>query len=72
MRLGKKPRKAAENAVRRILKFYPSYVGALIAVDASGRHAAAAAGWKFEYAVRNSSNNATQVHAVEPITLATS
>lgn len=70
MRLRKKPQKAAEDAVRRILKYYPSYIGALIAVDASGKHAAAAAGWKFEYAVRDSSSNTTQVHTVQPISIA--
>ncbi len=68
----KKPQKAAEDAVRRILKFYPTYIGALIAVDASGKHAAAAAGWKFEYAVRDSAGNTTQVHAVEPISIVNS
>ena len=72
MRLGKKPRKAAEDAVRRILKFYPTYIGALIAVDASGKHAAAAAGWKFEYAVRHASSNTTEIHAVEPVSLSIS
>ena len=72
MRLGKKPRKAAEDAVLRILKYYPTYIGALIAVDTSGKHSAAAAGWKFKYAVRDASSNATQVHAVEPISFASS
>ena len=67
LRLGAAPKKAAEGAVRRILKFYPSYVGAVIAVDAQGKHAAAAAGWKFEYAVRGNTTNATEVHNVEPL-----
>ena len=52
MRLGYSARAAAEDAVMRILKFYPHYVGALLAVDASGKHAGAAAGWTFKYSVR--------------------
>lgn len=55
MRRGHPPQQAAQDAVRRILKFYPDYIGAVIAVDASGRHAAAAAGWNFTYAFRDAS-----------------
>lgn len=67
LRLGRSPAKASHEAVRRIMKFYPSYVGAVIAVDANGKHAAAAAGWIFEYAARSSSSNSTQIFKVQPM-----
>lgn len=55
LRRGHTPHHAAQDAVKRILRFYPKYVGAVIAVDVSGRHAAAAAGWNFTYAFRDAS-----------------
>jgi N4-(beta-N-acetylglucosaminyl)-L-asparaginase len=67
MRQGSKPLRAAEDAVRRILKFYPSYVGAVVAVACSGKHAGAAAGWDFEYAVRSPMSDSVEIVKVTPI-----
>ena len=67
MRLGSSTSKASKDAIRRILKFYPSYIGAVIAVDAKGEHAAAAAGWTFEYAARSRASNATQIFEIQPL-----
>ena len=64
MRQGSKPRRAAEDAIKRILKYYPNYVGAVVAVGASGKHAAAAAGWDFEYAVRSPASDSVEVTKV--------
>ena len=68
MRQGMSPKHAAEDAIQRIIRHYPSYVGAVVAVDHKGRHSAAAHGWKFEYAARSQSHNTT-VFTVEPIGL---
>ena len=68
MRQGMSPKHAAEDAIQRIIRHYPSYVGAVVAVDYKGRHGAAAHGWKFEYAARSQSYNTT-VFTVEPIGL---
>ena len=67
MRQGSKPLRAAEDAVKRILKYHPSYVGALVAVAASGKHAGAAAGWDFEYAVRSPASDKVEVVRVTPL-----
>lgn len=67
MRLGGSPKRAAEDAIKRILRFYPSYVGAVVAINAAGHHAAAAAGWKFQYSARDSSMDATTTYDVTPI-----
>lgn len=68
MRQGMSPKHAAEDAIQRIVRHYPSYVGALIAVDYRGSHGAAAYGWTFEYTVRSHSHNTT-VYKVEPVGL---
>ena len=68
MRQGMSPKHAAEDAIQRIIRHYPSYVGALVAVDHQGRHGAAAHGWKFEYAAKSQSHNTT-VFTVGPIGL---
>lgn len=68
MRQGMSPKHAAEDAIQRIVRHYPSYVGALIAVDYRGSHGAAAYGWTFEYTVRSHSHDTT-VYKVEPVGL---
>ena len=67
MRHGLSPKAAAEAAVRRMVRRYPGYVGALLAVDRTGRHAAACHGWTFTYAVRSAGMNASQVYTVESL-----
>lgn len=65
MRHGLSPRAAAEAAVRRMVRKRPIYVGALLAVDRMGRHAAACHGWTFTYTVRAAGMKAAQVYTVE-------
>jgi N4-(beta-N-acetylglucosaminyl)-L-asparaginase len=67
MRHGLSPQAAAEAAVRRMVRKYPGYVGALLAVDRHGRHAAACHGWTFTYAVRSAGMSAAQVYTVESL-----
>lgn len=67
MRQGSKPLRAAEDAIKRILRFHPSYVGAIVAVGRGGKHAGAAAGWDFEYAVRSPASDSVEVVKVAPI-----
>ncbi|KAL4859390.1 Protein strawberry notch 1 [Chlorella vulgaris] len=51
MRQGLSPTQAAEDAVRRIVRHVPDFVGALVAVSKDGRHGGAAHGWQFAYSV---------------------
>lgn len=67
MRWGFTPVKAAESAIKRIVRHYPGYVGALVAVNAAGQHGAAAYGWSFEYAVRDTSMKDVTIYKVEPV-----
>ncbi len=67
MRQGLSPKKAAEDAIRRIAEVYPSYVGAVVTLSRSGEHGAAAHGWTFEYSVRDSFMSAVSVLKVDPI-----
>lgn len=67
MRQGLSPRKAAEDAVRRIAEVYPSYVGALVTLSYTGEHGAAAHGWTFEYSVRDTSMTEVTVFKVSPM-----
>lgn len=67
MRHGLSPQAAAEAAVRRMVRKYPKYVGALLAVDRTGRHAAACHGWTFTYAVRSAGMKAARMYTVESL-----
>lgn len=69
MRRGLTPTEAAEDAVRRIARRFPSYVGAFVAVDREGRIGAAAYGWTFKYSYRDASLDDVMVVTVEPLTL---
>ncbi|XP_028397927.1 N(4)-(Beta-N-acetylglucosaminyl)-L-asparaginase-like [Dendronephthya gigantea] len=52
MRNGMSPTKAAEDAVIRIAKYYPSYSGAIVAANIHGEYGAAAHKWTtFQYSV---------------------
>ena len=61
MRRGMAVTAAAEDAIRRIAKRYPRYVGAVVAVDMAGRVGAACHGWTFKYSVRDASMDEVQV-----------
>ncbi|KAK2994676.1 hypothetical protein RJ640_026155 [Escallonia rubra] len=52
MRLGMEPKQAARDAIQRIARKYPGFVGAVFAVDKNGVHAGACHGWTFQYSVR--------------------
>ncbi|KAJ4846959.1 hypothetical protein Tsubulata_048003, partial [Turnera subulata] len=53
MRLGMEPRVAARDAISRIARKFPDFVGAIFAVNKSGAHAGACHGWTFQYSVRS-------------------
>ena len=67
MRQGASPQAAADDAVRRIVKYYPSYVGALFAIDRESDHGGACHGWTFQYSILNSSLSKPHVVTVQPI-----
>lgn len=67
MRRGMHPKAAAEDAIKRITKHYPDYVGAVVAADIHGRHGAACHGWVFKYALRTCDMDATKVIEVQPL-----
>ena len=71
MRQGATPKQAAEDAIQRIVKHYPLYVGALFAVDKAGYHAGACHGWTFQYAFQDSTLIAPQIVTVQPIDVKT-
>ena len=67
MRRGMHPMDAAEDAIKRITRHYPSYVGAVVAADIHGRHGAACNGWVFKYAMRTCDMDAAKVTEVQPL-----
>ncbi|DBA97520.1 hypothetical protein WJX77_010669 [Trebouxia sp. C0004] len=67
MRQGATPKQAAEDAIQRIVKHYPLYVGALFAVNKDGNHAGACHGWTFQYAFQDNTLTAPQVVTVQPV-----
>ncbi|KAJ9539761.1 hypothetical protein OSB04_026267 [Centaurea solstitialis] len=67
MRLGLEPRVAAKDAILRIARKYPNFVGAIFAVDKNGVHAGACHGWTFQYSVRSPSMDDVEVFTVYPV-----
>lgn len=70
MRRGVRVKEAVEEAVTRIAKRVPGYVGALVAVDKQGNIGAACFGWNFTYAYRNPESRGVQVVEVAPLKIA--
>ncbi|GAB4858834.1 hypothetical protein Ancab_010312 [Ancistrocladus abbreviatus] len=68
MRLGMEPKLAAEDAISRIARKYPDFVGAVFAVNKNGTHAGACHGWTFQYSVRSSNMDDVKVFTVLPST----
>ncbi|KAJ4954969.1 hypothetical protein NE237_011752 [Protea cynaroides] len=66
MRLGMEPKLAAKDAISRIARKYPDFVGAVFAVDKNGLHAGACHGWTFQYSVRSPDMEDVQVFTVLP------
>jgi N4-(beta-N-acetylglucosaminyl)-L-asparaginase len=60
------PRDAAMDAISRISRKYPNFVGAVFAINKKGVHAGACHGWTFQYSVRNSSMPDVDVFTVTP------
>jgi hypothetical protein len=69
MRRGMSPAAAAEDAMRRILAVVPHVQGALVTMNATGSHGAAAAGWTFKYTVASGATNGRpNVLTIAPLT----
>ncbi|KAK1285248.1 putative isoaspartyl peptidase/L-asparaginase 3 [Acorus calamus] len=66
MRSGMDPKRAANDAISRIARKYPNFVGAVIALDKNGVHAGACHGWTFQYSVRSPSMEDVEVFTVLP------
>ncbi|RYP43811.1 hypothetical protein DL768_009672 [Monosporascus sp. mg162] len=67
LRLGMTPKRAAEDAVRRMLRKYPEVASGIVVVNNKGEHGGAGSGWTFTYAYRGGGMNATTAVAVPPI-----
>ena len=66
MRQGMSPKAAAEDAIARIRRYYPQFLGALIAVRADGTHAGAVNCWQLTYSVRRPEMERPETHTVDP------
>lgn len=66
MRLGMEPRLAAKDAISRIARKFPDFVGGVFAVDKKGVHAGACHGWTFQYSVRSPDTEDVEVFTVLP------
>ncbi|CAM6049730.1 unnamed protein product [Sphagnum compactum] len=66
MRQGMDPASAAKDAIARIRRKYPSFIGAVFAVNRLGVHAGACHGWLFQYSVQDATMNDVQVFTVHP------
>lgn len=66
MRQGMDPKHAAVDAISRISRKYPNFVGAVFAVNKKGEHAGACHGWTFQYSVRTEGMNDVEVFTVMP------
>lgn len=60
------PKHAAEDAIARIARKFPDFVGAVVAVNKKGEHAGACHGWTFMYSVRSSAMKDVEVFTVLP------
>lgn len=67
LRQGMTPTAAAEDAMRRILKYYPVFQGALFVVDMAGNHGGACTGWTFTYSVQSVNTTGVQIVTVLPL-----
>jgi len=67
LRRGLSPTEAAEDAVRRMVRRYPTVSSGIVIVDKEGNHGAAASGWTFTYAFRGGEMGGAEVVTVPPI-----
>ena len=66
MRLGMEPKLAAQDAIKRIARKFPDFVGAVFAFNKNGLHAGACHGWTFQYSVRSPEMEDVEVFTVFP------
>ncbi|KAE8056822.1 hypothetical protein FH972_013559 [Carpinus fangiana] len=66
MRLGMEPKLAAKDAISRIARKFPDFVGAVFAINKNGVHAGACHGWTFQYSVRSPDMDDVEVFTVLP------
>ncbi|XP_031391320.1 probable isoaspartyl peptidase/L-asparaginase 3 isoform X1 [Punica granatum] len=66
MRLGMEPKLAAKDAISRIARKYPNFVGAVFAINRRGEHAGACHGWTFQYSVRTPGMDDVEIFTVIP------
>ncbi|KAH0449005.1 hypothetical protein IEQ34_022805 [Dendrobium chrysotoxum] len=64
MRQGMEPKIAAADAISRIARKYPDFVGAIFALNKNGVHAGACHGWTFQYSVRTPTMEDVEVFTV--------
>jgi len=69
MRSGMPPSEAAEHALRRIIKYYPHFEGALVAANKTGSFGAACYGWTFQYSVMTPQMDKPEIVTVKPFEL---
>lgn len=60
------PKLAAKDAISRITRKYPDFIGAVFAVNKDGVHAGACHGWTFQYSVRSPGMDNVEVFTVLP------
>lgn len=60
------PKLAAKDAIARITRKFPDFVGAVVALNKTGEHAGACHGWTFKYSVRSPAMKDVQVFTVLP------
>lgn len=66
MRQGMEPKLAAKDAISRIARKFPDFVGAVVAINKNGVHAGACHGWTFQYSVRSPDMDDVKVFTVLP------
>lgn len=60
------PGEAAKDAISRIARKFPNFVGAVFVINKFGVHAGACHGWTFQYSVRNLEMDDVEVFTVLP------
>ncbi|MBA0689458.1 hypothetical protein Goari_007187, partial [Gossypium aridum] len=66
MRQGMEPELAAKDAISRIARKFPDFMGAVVAINKDGVHAGACHGWTFQYSVRSPDMDDVKVFTVLP------
>jgi N4-(beta-N-acetylglucosaminyl)-L-asparaginase len=69
MRRGMTPTDAATDAVKRMMRKYPSVNSGLVVLNKTGGFGAAASGWTFSYAYRGGNMDSAQQVSVKPVNI---